>query len=385
MLSAHVFARSITLTDVGEAAPGTIEIRGVGADDFDPEIWRDGTLHFVPDTRSPVLAPREGKSRNIYAPSIVETKDGWRIFYGGWDGVPTSNDRIYTATTRDFLTFDDRHTVIEHGTFQHVCNVSALALPDGSFSLMCTAYPTANGTNKPAFFHLTDVAKTYIASNDDLITMTGYDKFTAADINGMNVLFREGDQYRLYFESFNNFGKVYRAHSRDAHNFTFEGVALDRATAPNDVKKFYVQNHDWYLMGLHMNGPELYYALSRDGLNFSSQRKLFSHRDDTDRYIVAIGFVTKANKLLGVLYGAGAKGSLDENRIFARWLQKRVVISRNDGSKLEATESLGPDRAVIRSTTPFIGSIELFDEDGATSRGTSPPAEFKPGRSYELK
>src|SRR5690348_10305562 len=101
LIGVSTFAGTITVTDVGEAAPGTIEIRGVGADEFNPEIWRDRTLHFVPDARSPILSPREGKFRNIYAPSIVEAKDGWRIFYGGWDGVPTGNDRIYTATTRD--------------------------------------------------------------------------------------------------------------------------------------------------------------------------------------------------------------------------------------------------------------------------------------------
>jgi hypothetical protein len=370
-------AIAIELADVGEAAPGTIEIRGVGAGEFDPRAWQSNDLHFVPDARHPLLAPREGAFRNIYAPSIVETKDGWRIFYGGWDGVDSGNDRIYTATTRDFLTFDDRHTVIEHGTFQHVCNVSAIARDDGSFDLMCTAYPTANGTNKPAFFHLTDLSKAHVASERDLIAMAGYDKFQSADINGMNVILRENDQYRLYFASFTDFRSVYRASSRDGRNFTFDGIAVRRGLGPNDVKKFRAGEKDWYIMGLHHNGPDLFYALSNDGLHFQPPRKLFAHRDEADRYIVAIGFVTRGNKLLGVLYGAGAKPSLDQNRIFARWLQPHVVVTKKNGEKLEATESLGPDRAAIRSSEPISGTLQVATETLSV--------ELKPGRSYQLK
>ena len=41
----------------------------------------------------------------------------------------TASPRATTASTasrrRDFLTFGDRRTIIEHGVFQHVCNVSA--------------------------------------------------------------------------------------------------------------------------------------------------------------------------------------------------------------------------------------------------------------------
>jgi hypothetical protein len=368
---------TLTLTDVGEAAPNTIEIRGVGAGAFDPRAWRSNDLHFVPDARHPLIEPRDGKFRNIYAPSIVETQDGWRIFYGGWDGTPTGNDRIYTATTRDFLAFDDRRTVIEHGKFQHVCNVSAVAANDRAFDLMCTAYPTANGTNKPAFFHLNDLSIPHVASERDLIAMSGYEKFANADINGMNVLLRDGDRYRLYFASFTDFRNVYRATSRDGRSFAFDGVALGQGLSPNDVKKFQAAGQDWYVMGLHLNGPDLFYALSKDGLHFQPPQKLLDHRDEADRYIVAVGFVTSGNKLLGVLYGAGAKGSLDANRIFARWLQPRVVVTKKNGEKIEATESLGPDRAVIRSSEPISGSLQLST--------TTVAAELKPGRSYQLK
>src|ERR1035438_6515538 len=75
------------------APPGYLEIAGVEAGAFNPRIWQAGALNIIPDLRSPLLEPREGRFRNIYAPSAVETPDGYRVFYGAWDGVPTGNDR----------------------------------------------------------------------------------------------------------------------------------------------------------------------------------------------------------------------------------------------------------------------------------------------------
>ena len=109
------------------APAGFVEVTGVEAGEFNPLIWQAGTLNFVPDLRSPLLAPRSGKFRNIYAPSAVETPGGYRLFYGAWDGVPTGNDRIYSATTdARFQDFSDRHIVIVPGSYIHVCNVNAL-------------------------------------------------------------------------------------------------------------------------------------------------------------------------------------------------------------------------------------------------------------------
>src|SRR4051812_32385063 len=81
-------ARAITVAPVeGEVAAGTVELHGVGAGTFDPKIWQANTLHLLPDARHPLIEPRPGNARNIYAPSIVEIPGGWRIFYGAWDGV----------------------------------------------------------------------------------------------------------------------------------------------------------------------------------------------------------------------------------------------------------------------------------------------------------
>ena len=59
-------------------------------------------------------------------------------------------------------------------------------------------------------------------------------------------------------------------------------------------------------MGLHFNDDSLRYSLSNDGVSFSSEQDLFGNLSAQDLYIVAVGFVTKSDRLLGVLYGAGA-------------------------------------------------------------------------------
>src|SRR6476660_2053507 len=147
LLSPDSRAQIIRLKKLDAKAPdNTIEIRGVSPDPFNPKLWNQSPLNFLPDIRHPLLDPRDGALRNIYAPTIPHLSSGsFRIFYGGWDGTPTGNDRIYSADTSDFLTFTNRHTVIEHGPFQHVCNVNVTRIETGAFAMMCTACPDAKG------------------------------------------------------------------------------------------------------------------------------------------------------------------------------------------------------------------------------------------------
>ena len=63
-----------------------------------------------------------GAFQNIYSPWPLEQANGWLLFYGGWDGSSTSDDRVYQVATSDFLTFGNRILVIDHGAFLHVNN-----------------------------------------------------------------------------------------------------------------------------------------------------------------------------------------------------------------------------------------------------------------------
>lgn len=359
----------------GQAELGTVEIHGVGAGEFNPELWQKGKLDFLADVRSPLIEPRKsGVFRNIYAPSAVEVKDGWRLFYGAWDGVPTGNDRIYSVTTHDFADFDNRRIEIEHGDFIHCCNVNALRLPTGEYRLVCTVYPDSRGQNKPALFtspdgdHWNGVQAPYPARKADIISMERYPPYLDADINGMNVLLYEDGAYRLYFNNFHDFGRVYRATSKDGKNYQFEGPALEVGAVVNDVKKLHVGQASYYLMGLHMNTDKLWYSLSLDGVHFAPARVLATSKGDADRYIVAVGWVVQNQRVLGFLYGAGEVPSLDRNRIFARWLQKKVVLIADDGTRYEPAAALGPDRQII--TVPrdkeVKGNLIVYAEDGST-------------------
>ena len=394
----HAEPRRVNVREIEgvDVPPDAIEIRGVGAGPFDPAMWEAGKLHLVPDVRSPLLEPRDGKFRNIYAPSIVQTKNGWDVYYGGWDGAATGNDRIYRVSTTDFLTFGDRRTVIEHGVFQHVCNVSADRAPDGSLAMLCTTYPDAHGLNKPAFFASPDGERwngspaPRAATRDDVISVRGYEPYAAADVNGMNVLLHDGGKRHMYFCNFRDGGKVFRATSGDGERFVYDGIALADAAVVNDVKKFVVARKEtWYLMGLHLNGDRLWYAMSRDGKSFSPQRVLCTRMGQADAHIVAIGFVVAGKqeapgrRVLGFLYGAGAAPSLDANRIFARWLQKRAVITVGD-EQYEPSGAIGPDRQIVKLPRAANVPLELYAEDGVTLVGRSAAMRFEPGRAYLL-
>jgi len=378
----------------GQADVGFIEIHGVAAGTFNPAPWRAGTLHWLADVRTPLIRPRfSGVFRNIYAPSVVEVPGGWRVFYGAWDGVDTGNDRIYSLETADFLDLHGRTTVIEHGCFIHACNVSAVWFEDGSCHIVCTVYPDQRKRNKPASFHSPDGVvwngspAPYAARMTDIIEMAGYPPYADADINGVNVLLCEGGAYRLYFNNWRDAGKVYRASGTDGKRFRFEGVCLDTAHGVNDVKKFVLAGKTYYLMALHRNTDRLWYCLSSDGMHFEPERELVRHLDDRDRYIVAVGWVVQGTRLLGFLYGAGAVPTLDRNRIFARWLQKKVVFVDDQGKRFEPTRSLGPDRQLLwlGEAGKLDGRFEVFAEDGRTRLGKPMRAKAVSGAVYKLR
>lgn len=390
---------SITLRELTEttAPDGFVEFRGVAAGPFSPAQWQAGALNLVPDHRRPLIDPKQGNARNIYAPSAVQTRDGWRVFFGGWDGVPTGNDRIYSLdASPDFRTFTNRHIIIEHGPFQHVCNVSAIETSPGVCAMVCTAYPDTRGLNKPAFFDgfardgWSSGTTPRVAALGDIVAIAGYSPYDRCDINGMNVLLRETGVFRLYFSSFTEFGKTYRATSSDGHSYTFDGECVRAPMMVNDVKKFVAGGTPTYVMAFHRNSQELSYALSGDGLQFAKPIPLGSSLGADEKYIVAIGLVVQGaddssdRRMLGFLYGAGARPSLDANRIFARWLQKRVVLA--DGTReIAGSAAIGPDAQLVPLNAECSARLRLYAEDGTALRAQSAAIHLRPGRTYAIE
>ena len=401
LLESALAAPALDVTITTNAAPaGFVEVAGVEAGEFNPQIWQAGTLNFVPDLRSPLLAPGSGKFRNIYAPSAVQTPGGYRLFYGAWDGVPTGNDRIYSATTdARFQGFVNRHPVILPGSYTHVCNVNAVGFEDGSFALDATVYPVGN-LNKPAFFK-SDATGTnwnglsgepYTVQARDIVEIGGY-AYTNADINGLNVMLRESGVYRLYFGDFKNPGGTFRATSTDGRHYSYDAKVLNGPGFVNDVKKFLVGGTSYYVMGLHENGTRLWQTVSSNGVAFPAARMLLTNLETADAYIVALGWVVRGQqespgrKLLGVLYGAGPVSALNQNSIYVRWLQKMVVFVAGDGTRYPGTSALGPDRQFLAlpSAGPVSGRFEVYAEDGATLLGTSVTQTVSSGQSYQFQ
>ena len=378
-----VFGTAVLQDASGPAPDGTIEIQGLSADVFTPTYWQHDTLNWVPDVRAPMFAAlTTGPNQNIYAPSALEQPAGWRMFYGGWDGQDVPFDQIFSVTTSDFLSFQNRHLVIAHGAFENVNNVNVQQLPDGSMHMICTAgiYPFA----KPAYFSSPDGVtwngslEPYEAQLADIIDIQGYAEYQSGTFNGANVLFRDNNSWGFYFlgPDNNNNGQVFRAVGDSPHTFQLTGIALPMGDEPNDVKKFVVGSQSWYLMGLMSNAPQLWYSLSNDGLTFLPEQTLFPHQSLQDLSMDSLGFVTSGSRLLGVLYGANT-GSRDnqqaDNKIFARWLQKRVVFIDSTGNMYAAQGGYGPDRQRFQAPTngTLEGTMIVYAEDGVTPLGIS--------------
>jgi hypothetical protein len=379
----------------GQAPTSTVEIQGVSAGPFNPNYWQQNTLNWVPDVRRPMLAPQTtGPFQNIYAPWALEQTAGWRVFYGGDDGSDTPNDRVYSGTTRDFLTLDNRTLVIDHGDFAHVNNVNVQQLPDGSLHMICTGGdPAGLPADKPVYFSSPDGAiwngtpEPYSAQLSDIISIQGYAPFSSGNFNGANVLLRDNGTWVLYFKDWNDFGTTYRATAGALPNFQLQGVALKTNDFVNDVKTFVVNGQSWYLMGLVGADPKqsIFFSLANDGVTFNPQHVLFQNVSAQDRYIVALGFVTKGAQLLGALYGAGPVESLDQNQIFARWLQKKVLITDSSNVQYSPQGGYGPDRQWFQApqSGSVAGRLTVYAEDGVTPLASG-SVNVSAGKAYQL-
>ena len=381
----------------GQLPTGTVEIQGVSADSFNPDYWQQNTLNWVPDTRTPMFAPlATGPYQNIYAPWPLEQATGWRMFYGGWDGTDTPFDQINSVTTTDFLSFNNRDHVIANGAFLNVNNVNVQQLSDGSLHMICTGAQAGNSGigDRPVYFSSPDgitwngTPEPYSAQLTDVINIQGYAAFDSGNFNGANVLLRESETWVLYFSDWKNDPQtMHRATAETLPNFQLRGTALKTDHGVQDVKKFVVNGQSWYLMGLVGSDPKqsIFFSLSNDGITFNSQQVLFRNLSVQDQYIVAVGLVTKGTQLLGVLYGAGPVESLDQNRIFARWLQKKVLITDSSNVQYSPQGGYGPDRQWFQApqSGSITGTLTVYAEDGVTPLASG-SVNVTAGKVYQL-
>ena len=387
----------------GQVSTGVIEIQGVSAASFNPESWQQDTLNWVPDVRTPMLAPLAGTFQNIYSPWALEQANGWLLFYGGWDGTETSDDRVYNIPTPDFLTFGARTLVIDHGAFLHVNNENITQLPDGSMHMITTTTVDQVSNDKPTYFSSPDgiiwngAPEPYSAQLTDVVSIPDDPIYAGSDYNGGNVLLWDNNEWTLYYSEGvfgGSKGKVFRATSSAPPHFQSAGSVLKTTHYANDVRKIEADGKTWYLMLLYIEevtfgdtpSPVFSYSLSNDGITFGTENKLFGGTHAEDHFVTTPAFVMKGDRILGVLYGANAIDLLNaQDQIYARWLQKKIVITDSSGTEYLLQGGYGPDRQWFQTPPAGLiqGTITIYAEDGVTPLAKG-PVSISGGKTYQL-
>jgi hypothetical protein len=106
----------------------------------------------------------------------------------------------------------------------------------------------------------------------------------------------------------------------------------------------------------HIAPPSFSYSLSNDGVSFGQEQTLFGGAFPLDQYPITPAFLTKGDQILGVVYGAVPNTTdFPDAQIFARWLQKKPIITDFAGVQYSPQGGYGPDRQWFQA--PQSGSI----------------------------
>jgi hypothetical protein len=353
------------------------QVRNVGSRAFSPTKLRNWNY----DARNPIIVPKPGTGgRNVYAPNIV-FNGAWNVYFGGWDDGTFNDELSVTVSYDNFLTFQPHTKIMTHGGFTHVNNETVIKTGPNQWQMAYTTYP-AGGLNKPGYATSTDgvawVPNT--GTTAALMTMSGYPTWSAADVNGGNAIIFDGSQYHMYWIDFaNNFAMSY-ATSPNNRDYAFQGTKFT-GYVPQDIKSFLVGATRYYVSVYHNNGANTYLSLNTSLASPAVPSLLFPHTGTADSFITSIGLVTDGTRLYGALYGASAVPSLDQNRIFASWLQRKVVF-QNASTFLGANQSYGPDMLFVYMTpgqSVETGRFSVYDSDGTTLVAQTPKVTLLAG------
>ena len=386
----------VSIVKIGNnGAANSISVDGVGAGAFDPK--KISNWHY--DNRFPLISPQgSGSCRNIYAANVVNNGETcWNVYFGGWDGVNSCHDSISVTVTEDsFATMNQHDPQIATGSDMHCNNPSAVKMKD-EWMMVYTQLPytPVPMRNKPGRSRGPNgVVWSPDAGGQSWLTMSNYPNWPNADVNGGNVLFYENGTFHLFFIDFQKYPGVYRAVSTDGLHYSYAGVAAPNFIV-NDVKKI----NGYYVMALHENGPEVFLSVGKQNISsgFPPAQVLFPHLGSADLYIVSIGLVVDASEtvLMGALYGAGPVSALDQNSIFAAWLQRQVLFKSADNTTTiwglgAATRSVGPNTlTLLTDLSTMEGRFWVFDcDDRGDGTGTllfvSPVVTVANGDVWEL-
>lgn len=397
--------------------PNEVEIRNTGSDTFNPNKMKV----FNYDKRNPIISAKPGSNpnctsletrKNVYAPNVVyKGLNNWDVFFGGWDRrcLSSLKDTISRLSTTDnFSTFGTQTEIISNGTLEHANNETVVKTADGTWRMAYTTYPevnpdypTAPRRNKPGYASSSDGINWVpaAANSANLIKMNNYpgiwgDLNSGLNVDGSNVLYGEGSTLYFYWTSIplqdgsGGDRAVHWASGTDGVNFNYGGKLYDKniCRVINDVKKI----NGIYLFAYHCNSNKAWYSASssQSPAGLPEPSELFDSTVPVfgpDLHVATIAWATNGSRLFGILYGAGVVDTLDQNRIFARWLQKKAVI-KNSGTILQTTMSNGPDNTVVLMV-PGQGiqtaTLTIYDTDGTTLLYSSPPLTFRQGDVWQ--
>jgi hypothetical protein len=139
-------------------------------------------------------------------------------------------------------------------------------------------------------------------------------------------------------------------------------------------------------MGLHTNIEHVWYSLSNDGVQFSQEHTMFGSDYASDLFLITLGFVTRNNQVLGVLYGGNTEGAFQaQDAIFGRWLQKKVAITDSSGVTYAAQVGFGPDRQWFKAppSGTITGTVTVHADDGVTPLASG-SVNVTAGKAYQL-
>ncbi len=233
----------------------------------------------------------------------------------------------------------------------------------------------------------------YTVQAQDIVEIGGY-AYANADINGMNVMLREGGVYRLYFGDFNNPGGTFRATSTDGRHYAFDAKALTGPGFVNDVKKFRVGEASYYLMGLHENGA----AFMADG--FHQRRGVSRLADAADE--------SRCRRRLYRRAGLGGARPAGIARAQVAWASCMAPGRSRASTTIASTRAgcrngwslwpttgrafRGPGRSAptgsfwpFPTPKPVTGRFEVYAEDGVTLLGTSAAQAVSRGQCFRLR
>lgn len=371
---------------------------GIGPDDFDPVTNKLENCYWVYDIRYPLIS-----HYNAYAPSIVKNGDQvYNIYFGGQlekpAGSENPHDEIYIQDTPDdFISFNAPVKQIHYTGGEHANNPNVIKFQstDGTntsikWYMVFTFLKILQSPfiNRPFVSRSTDGASDWTPNYAETgLTIDDNSEFINGNIDGGCGLYYDSsnNKYNYFYtvmDSTNPWpGNIYLATGTDGTYYDYAGIVLDKDITPgktggffvNDVKKI---NNQFIMLTHYPVDTSVYYnILDTDGdypKTSLAPTKLFSsipgatqgYYISTCTMVVDGEYNDENKKLRGVVYGAGSN-KLDDNKLYAAWLQKKVLFQTKDGSQVWgynkvypwlATRSYGPDNAYIMTPT--------IDEEG---------------------